>query len=198
MCGCRRWTAATDRLNAIIEDLMMLSRIEQEDKEKPVSFPESKFSDILQAAEQICRPKAEEKKIHLDVIDDQGIVARFDPHLMEQAVVNLIDNAIKYSDSESTIQVVADHIGSELVIRVQDQGIGIPQKHLSRLFERFYRVDKARSRNQGGTGLGLAIVKHIAQAHGGRVTVESTVGAGSTFTIHLPVNIDLGSSTKLE
>jgi two-component system phosphate regulon sensor histidine kinase PhoR len=185
-----------DRLNAIIEDLMMLSRIEQEDKEKPISFPESKFSDVLQAAAQICRPKAEEKKIHIDVIDVLGIVARFDPHLLEQAVVNLIDNAIKYSDSESTIQVVADHIGSEMVIRVQDQGIGIAKKHHNRLFERFYRVDKARSRNQGGTGLGLAIVKHIAQAHGGRVTVESRIGAGSTFTIHLP--IDLGTSAQSE
>ena len=187
-----------DRLNAIIEDLMTLSRIELEDKEKRILFQKNTISDVFQAAAQICRPNAEEKKIRIDLIDNHGIVANFDPHLLEQAVVNLIDNAIKYSDPESTIQVMANQFGSEMVIQVQDQGIGIAKKHLSRLFERFYRVDKARSRNQGGTGLGLAIVKHIAQAHGGYVTVESTVGAGSTFTIHLPVNIDSGASTQLK
>jgi two-component system phosphate regulon sensor histidine kinase PhoR len=176
----------TDRLNSIIEDLLTLSRIEQEDKEKHLSFQKNKISDVFQAAAQICRLNAEEKKIRIDLIDPHGIFAKFDPHLLEQAVVNLIDNAIKYSKAESTIQVKAEQKGSEVVIGVQDQGIGIAKKHLNRLFERFYRVDKARSRNMGGTGLGLAIVKHIAHAHGGCVTVESTLGKGSTFSIHLP------------
>ena len=106
---------------------------------------------------------------------------------MEQAVINLIDNAIKYSLAGQTILVDAVRAESEVVIRVQDHGCGIGREHLPRIFERFYRVDPARSRKLGGTGLGLAIVKHIAQSHGGRATVESAVGQGSTFTIHLPL-----------
>jgi two-component system phosphate regulon sensor histidine kinase PhoR len=101
-------------------------------------------------------------------------------------VVNLLDNAIKYSDPEKKVRIQARTVGNEVQIRVQDHGIGIEKKHLPRLFERFYRVDKARSRALGGTGLGLSIVKHIAQAHGGHVTVESSLGEGSLFTIHLP------------
>ena len=96
--------------------------------------------------------------------------------------VNFLD---KYSDSENAIAVKALQKTSEIMINVEDHGSGIAQKHLPRLFERFYRVGKARSRQLGGTGLGLAIVKHIAQAHGGRVSVESTLGKGSIFTIHL-------------
>ena len=101
-------------------------------------------------------------------------------------MVNLLDNAIKYSEPNSTIHLKGNLKDAEVKIIVEDRGIGIAKKHQPRLFERFYRVDKARSRNLGGTGLGLAIVKHIAQAHGGNVTVESTLGAGSVFTIHLP------------
>ena len=121
-------------------------------------------------------------------MDNQEIIAYCDPHLLEQAVINLIDNAIKYSNNEGAIRIKSDQIGSEIIIEVQDQGIGIAQSHLPRLFERFYRVDKARSRNLGGTGLGLAIVKHIAQVHGGYVTVDSILGRGSTFSIHLPIS----------
>jgi two-component system phosphate regulon sensor histidine kinase PhoR len=109
-----------------------------------------------------------------------------DPVLLEQAVVNLLDNAVKYSNPEKPVRVLARTADHEIQIQVQDHGIGIEKKHLPRLFERFYRVDKARSRALGGTGLGLAIVKHIAQAHGGHVTVESRLGEGSLFSIHLP------------
>ena len=144
------------------------------------------LEDVFQSAIQICRPKAEEKNIRIDLECKKEISAAIDPTLIEQALVNLLDNALKYSEPESTILVKLQHENSEMVISVQDHGIGIAQKHLSRLFERFYRVDKARSREMGGTGLGLAIVKHIAQAHGGRVTVESRLGEGSRFRIHLP------------
>jgi two-component system phosphate regulon sensor histidine kinase PhoR len=164
-----------DRLDAIIEDLLALSRIEQENEKKEIKFESVKIVDVFQAAIQLCMPKAEKQSIRIDIDCEKDITAIFDPTLIEQAVVNLLDNAIKFSEPQSTIHV-----------SVQDHGIGIAQKHLPRLFERFYRVDKARSRSMGGTGLGLAIVKHIAQAHGGHVAVESKLGEGSRFSIHLP------------
>jgi two-component system phosphate regulon sensor histidine kinase PhoR len=103
-------------------------------------------------------------------------------------VVNLLDNAIKYSEIDNTVRIEAKESNGEIIISVRDEGCGIEKKHIPRLFERFYRADKARSRKLGGTGLGLAIVKHISQAHGGRVRVESTPGKGSVFHLHLPVN----------
>jgi two-component system phosphate regulon sensor histidine kinase PhoR len=175
-----------DRLSSIVEDLLSLSRIEQEDEGKTIKLEQGNVNDVFQSATQICRSKAEEKNITIRPVCEENISAKFDTTLLEQAVVNLLDNAIKYSEPKSTILLKAQPNDSEIRISVEDQGIGIAQKHLPRLFERFYRVDKARSRNLGGTGLGLAIVKHIAQAHGGHITVESTLGVGSTFTIHLP------------
>jgi two-component system phosphate regulon sensor histidine kinase PhoR len=177
-----------DRLNSIIEDLLALSRIEQEDERKEIDFRQVKIEDTFKAAIQLCRPKAEEKKIRIDLDCEKDATAIFDPTLIEQAVVNLLDNALKYSEPQSTVVLKSHRQNSELIISVQDHGIGIAQKHLPRLFERFYRVDKARSRNMGGTGLGLAIVKHIAQAHGGHVAVESELGEGSRFSIHVPQN----------
>ncbi len=175
-----------DRLSSIIDDLLSLSRIEQEDERQAIEFENKSISDIFQSAVQICRSKAEEKNIAINLTCEESLNALIDPTLLEQAVVNLLDNAIKYSEPASAIHLTANLDDSEVRIMVEDQGIGIAKKHLSRLFERFYRVDKARSRKLGGTGLGLAIVKHIAQAHGGQVTVKSTAGKGSTFTIHLP------------
>jgi two-component system phosphate regulon sensor histidine kinase PhoR len=177
-----------DRLNSIIEDLLALSRIEKEDERKEIDFRQVKIEDTFKAAIQLCRPKAEEKKIRIDLDCEKDATAIFDPDLIEQAVVNLLDNALKYSEPQSTVLLESHQQNSELIISVQDHGIGIAQKHLPRLFERFYRVDKARSRNMGGTGLGLAIVKHIADAHGGYVTVDSKLGEGSRFSIHLPKN----------
>jgi two-component system phosphate regulon sensor histidine kinase PhoR len=175
-----------DRLSFIVEDLLSLSRIEQEDERKAIQIEKGKILDVFKSAIQICRSKAEEKKIDIHPICEAQLTSWFDSSLLEQAVVNLLDNAIKYSEPNSTIHLKANLKDAEVKIIVKDRGIGIAKKHLPRLFERFYRVDKARSRNLGGTGLGLAIVKHIAQAHGGNVTVESTLGEGSVFTIHLP------------
>jgi two-component system phosphate regulon sensor histidine kinase PhoR len=177
-----------DRLNSIVEDLLTLSRIEQEDEQKAINAEESKIEDVFKAAIQLCKAKAEEKKIRIDLDCEKDATAIFDPTLIEQAVVNLLDNALKYSKPQSTVLLESHQQNSELTISVQDHGIGIAQKHLPRLFERFYRVDKARSRNMGGTGLGLAIVKHIAQAHDGYVEVESELGEGSRFSIYLPQN----------
>ena len=106
--------------------------------------------------------------------------------LIEQAVVNLLNNAVKFSAPGRLVVVEGRRDGEQWVLSVRDQGCGIAAEHLPRLFERFYRVDKARSRQSGGTGLGLAIVKHIVKAHGGTVSVESTPGQGSTFSIRLP------------
>jgi len=177
-----------DRLNVIIQDLLMLSRIEDQAERAEIKRETVRLHDVFANAVQICRPAAEAKRIRIRVTGDETITASVDPVLLEQAVVNLLDNAVKYSDPEREVEISGRAADREIRIRVRDQGVGIERRHLPRLFERFYRVDKARSRAVGGTGLGLAIVKHIAQAHGGHVSVESTVGEGSRFTIHLPRN----------
>jgi len=177
-----------DRLTSIVEDLLSLSKIEQQDERKSIQLKEDHLKNVIKSAIQICHLKAEEKNIRIQIICEEQLSGQIDASLLEQAVVNLLDNAIKYSEPESTIHLKAQRNKSEIIISVEDQGIGIAAKHLPRLFERFYRVDKARSRKMGGTGLGLAIVKHIAQAHGGNVAVESKLGQGSTFTIRLPAN----------
>jgi two-component system phosphate regulon sensor histidine kinase PhoR len=177
-----------DRLSSIVEDLLSLSKIEQEDEHKAIKRKKGYIKDVFKSVTQICRSKAEEKSIRISPDCDEQISGVFDATLLEQAVVNLLDNAIKYSEPDSTVHLSAHQHNSEIQIQVADQGMGIAKKHLPRLFERFYRVDKARSRTMGGTGLGLAIVKHIAQAHGGNVTVKSKLGQGSTFIIHLPTN----------
>lgn len=179
-------TKQADRLHAIIEDLLSLSRVEQEEKQGSIPLVKSEVATVLHFAMENCSPRLEEKKIRYSKHIDDSIELEINTQLLEQAVSNLIDNAVKYSDSGSKIEVALYKNEFETIISVQDWGCGIPNEHLPRLFERFYRVDKARSRKMGGTGLGLAIVKHITQAHNGYVDVKSTVGEGSTFTIHLP------------
>ena len=142
---------------------------------------------MLEEAIRLSGVRAEEKRMSLDLACAGEVEARINPPLLEQAVINLIDNAIKYSPEGSHIRVEAQPDRAQVSIAVTDEGCGIPPEHLPRIFERFYVVDKSRSRKLGGTGLGLAIVKHIAQAHGGRVAVASSPGKGSTFTIYLPV-----------
>ena len=175
-----------DRLNAIIEDLLALSTLEQSGDNPLLQLEEADLCDVVAVALEVCGPKAEAKSIELREDCPGRLLTRVSPPLLEQAVVNLIDNAVKYSAEGSTIVVTLEEMGDEVVVSVTDEGQGIAREHLPRLFERFYRVDKARSRDLGGTGLGLAIVKHVAQVHGGRVSVESVVGRGSTFRIHLP------------
>jgi two-component system phosphate regulon sensor histidine kinase PhoR len=174
-----------DRLNSIIEDLLALSALE-EGKGADVDLQETQLCDVLAVAVDVCAPKAEAKGISLLVECSQGLRVDANPPLLEQAVVNLLDNAVKYSPDGTSVRVAAVPEDGEVVIAVTDEGQGVPREHLPRLFERFYRVDRARSRDLGGTGLGLSIVKHVTQVHGGRVSVDSVVGQGSTFRIHLP------------
>jgi two-component system phosphate regulon sensor histidine kinase PhoR len=174
-----------ERLNAIIDDLLDLSRIEQDETEKAIELIPSSIRSVLQAAMHACEIKAREKSIELVLSCEPDIVAEINPPLLEQAVINLVDNAIKYSEAGSTVRIEGRSDGRQTQIQVRDQGCGIDREHLPRLFERFYRVDKARSRRAGGTGLGLSIVKHIVKAHHGRVTVDSVPGQGSTFRIIL-------------
>jgi two-component system, OmpR family, phosphate regulon sensor histidine kinase PhoR len=175
------------RLSTIIDDLMELSRLEQDNDTVRLRCRSSRIAERINAAIQLCEKTAKEKNITLESHAGPNLKANIDPDMIEQALINLVDNAIKYSPGGSTVSIRARRTAHEIRISVRDQGIGIPQKHLPRLFERFYRVDKARSRKMGGTGLGLAIVKHIVQAHGGRVSVESVQGEGSAFTLHLPL-----------
>lgn len=173
-----------DRLNAIIEDLLSLSRIEQAPE---TAFFSENICDTIKNALQVCEASARAKNITLQIENDRQIIFKFNPTLVEQALVNLLDNAIKYSKEDDVVIIKVESDTTELRLSVEDHGIGIPEEHQTRIFERFYRVDKSRSRQLGGTGLGLAIVKHIAMAHGGRVSVISRPGEGSLFTLHFPL-----------
>lgn len=179
----------SQRLNAIIDDLLSLSRIEQESSDGEVHMEESPLCCVVESAVQTCQVNADQRGVKVDFDCAEGILANMNNTLIEQAVVNLLVNAIKYSKSGDTVTVRADVVntaeGSKVCIFVKDTGCGISPEHLPRLFERFYRSDKARSRELGGTGLGLAIVKHIIQAHGGSVRVNSELGMGSEFILTL-------------
>lgn len=178
------------RLDAIIDDLLMLSRIEQKTGRDDLPLASERLKPLLEAAVMTCLPLAEDKEIAIDLDCPEDLRARVNPNLIEQAVMNLLKNAVMYSPEKSVVQVRArlssSTPGERVVIEVEDRGIGIAAEHLDRLFERFYRCDKGRSKDLGGTGLGLSIVKHIAMAHGGSVSVKSQPGKGSTFTITLP------------
>ena len=178
--------AHADRLNSIISGLLTLSRIEQESDQREIKFEKSGIKNVLESAIAICQSKISKKDIKIDLCCDGEIEAYIDSTLLEQAMVNLIENAVEYSPSEQKVNIGVERTEGEILISVRDHGCGIAREHLPRIFERFYRVDKSRSRKLGGTGLGLAIVKHIAQFHGGRATVESSLGEGSTFSVYLP------------
>lgn len=180
-----------NRLDAIVDDLLTLSRIEDRESKEDIALAPAEVGAVLESALQTCAVQADEKDIVVQVECDDELYAPINQPLLEQAVINLLDNAIAYSPHGSLITLRCQGSrtmrGEEFVhFSVIDNGPGIAKEHLPRLFERFYRCDKARGRDQGGTGLGLAIVKHIAQAHNGTVEVESSPGKGSTFTIILP------------
>ena len=175
----------SDRMNAIIDDLLQLSKIEQRYGKLNVDLQQKELLPVIRSAISACQQKADEKNISIEVECDAQLSAVINPPLLEQALVNLLDNAIKYSNAGGRVRIVAETDGQRLRLSVQDWGCGIEKQYQHRLFERFYRVDKGRSREMGGTGLGLAIVKHIALAHKGKVSVKSVPGEGSVFYIEL-------------
>jgi two-component system, OmpR family, sensor histidine kinase SenX3 len=180
-----------NRLGRIVDDLLDLSLIEAQ--ERPTREPVPVHVVLHEAAERV-RGAADAVGIPLSVAPvATDLVVAGDRSQLVSAVTNLLDNAVKYSEPGEPVEVDATAGDGTICISVRDHGIGIPSRDLERIFERFYRVDRARSRATGGTGLGLSIVRHVAQAHGGDVTVESTEGEGSTFRLRVP----LPSSKKL-
>lgn len=174
-----------NRLNTLLSDLIEISRIES--GEMKMSFRYFSLSDLLQQVVQEMQPQAAKKSLALTLIPPPALDEKVygDRERLKQVMINLIDNAIKYTETGGSITVGAAREGTKAAIRVQDTGCGIAPEHQARIFERFYRVDRDRSREVGGTGLGLAIVKHIVEAHGGTIRVDSEMGKGSTFTFTL-------------
>ena len=178
----------TDRLAEIVEDLLSLSRLEDEVARDAIDLVRQPLAPVLRSAVLACQPQVREREGEVELSCPADLQAEIAAPLLELALVNLVDNALKYGGESPLVRVSAALEEGEVVIRVRDQGVGIPRSDQPRVFERFYRVDKGRSRRDGGTGLGLAIVKHITRAHLGRVRVRSEPGKGSTFILHLPAS----------
>jgi len=176
----------TNQLNAVIEDLLSLSRIEQETGNGGIRVTPGRVTDVIKSAVSVCRKRAEAHDVAFRVECDPDLTINMHRTLLQQALVNLIDNALKYGSDHSEVVLFAEETDTRMRIHVQDYGPGIAPEHLDRLFERFYRVDKSRSRDLGGSGLGLAIVKHIIQAHRGTISVRSKINEGTVFIIDLP------------
>jgi len=180
------------RLDAIIDDLLTLARVEDRAGKDNIRMQEENIRAILITAKQACNAQGEQKNITVVIECNANLTALLSRPMMEQAIINLLTNAITSSPKTTTVTLRAEKTASAdgtkfIRISIKDQGTGIAPEHQQRIFERFYRCDKARSRQQGGTGLGLAIVKHIAEAHNGTVELQSMPGKGSTFSIVLPV-----------
>jgi len=174
------------RLTDLVQDLIMLSRIQAAE---PVPDPTPvEIDTVVAEAVDRCRMKASAQGIELTAVGETGMMILGDEDLLVTALRNLLENAVAYSPEKTRVLVSTRRVGTRTAeVSVADQGIGIPERDLERIFERFYRVDPARSRATGGTGLGLAIAKHVTVAHGGTITVWSKEGAGSTFTLRLPL-----------
>jgi len=181
------------RLTNLVQDLITLSRIQAVE---PVPDPRPVELDMVIAeALDRCRMKANARGITLAFTGTRGLSVYGDEDLLVTALRNLLENAVAYSPERTRVVVSLKKASDgNAELSVTDQGIGIPERDLERIFERFYRVDPARSRATGGTGLGLAIVKHVMAAHNGRVTVRSVEGSGSTFTLFIPLRSEHAST----
>jgi two-component system phosphate regulon sensor histidine kinase PhoR len=184
--SCRRFLTIIDaesyRLNRLIEDLLTLASIES--KERMITPNPFCMVRSARSVMNMLGPQISEKKLQVELIYNPDLPMIFgDGNLINQVLINLLDNAIKYTPRGGKITIRCKQQETRMLFTVSDTGIGIPQESIPRVFERFYRVDKARSRNMGGTGLGLSIVKHIVESHGGEVFVNSEIGKGSTFGV---------------
>jgi two-component system phosphate regulon sensor histidine kinase PhoR len=195
--SCQRFLSIirknASRMHTLIDDILDLTAIEAGNvqlRAGPVNLHEL-VNDVCTSLPN----QASARKVTLRNNVSPGTVVYADARRLEQMLTNLVDNGIKFSRENGTVSI-SYRSGERDQILVQDNGDGIPAQHLERLFERFYRIDRARSREMGGTGLGLAIVKHLALLHGGEVTVESELGKGSTFTIHLPKSPAISANRK--
>ncbi|EXX87268.1 histidine kinase, partial [Paenibacillus darwinianus] len=175
----------SERLNRLIGNILELSKVES--RRVPLQFSPVELSSFTEKTLELLASEASRKGILLDAAVEPGLYAEADEDRLRQIMMNLLSNGINYTPEGGRVTVKVDGDDDHIRIRISDTGIGIPKKDLPRIFERFYRVDKARSRSSGGTGLGLSIVKHLVELHKGTIAVDSTVGAGSTFTIELPV-----------
>jgi len=174
-----------NRLSALVQDLLSLTQLESHNT--PINRQEVDLRKVLDAAVLVVKPAAEAKNLNIGTESISEITMVWvDRNQLGQALVNLLDNAVKYTPEGGSISVSASDTGDEVNVSVTDTGIGVPREQLNRIFERFYRVDKNRSRELGGTGLGLSIVKHIIQSHGGRIWVNSELEGGSAFRFSLP------------
>ena len=173
------------RLEELLDDLLTLSRMEG--VAPPLEREPVDLHAVIRHSVDLLAPVARDKQVAIRVEEEPVPPLFGDADGLERLLLNLLDNAIKYNRPEGEVTLRLSQQGNEAVLEVSDTGIGIPSESMPRIFERFYRVDKGRAREEGGTGLGLAIVKHVAQAHGGQVEVESRVGRGSTFTVRLPI-----------
>lgn len=174
-----------DRMIDLIDDLLSLSRLERKEG-GDIQLVDQSLDTLIHSAVNSLSAAVHKKQMTVNIDCEDDLTATIDPILMEQAIVNIVDNGVKYSVQGDQIDIRAWHEDGCASIEIKDQGCGIPKEHLSRIFNRFYRVDKARSRNEGGTGLGLAIVKHIVQYHKGQIEVESTKHQGTSFLIRIP------------
>ena len=181
-----RMQSEAKRLTELVQEIINLSRVQDSDPLREAQ--EFGIRDVIDEAINQCRINAEARNIYVSATDIFDVTISGDREQIIMALHNLIENAINYSPENTKVSVTTDISDSIVGIRVTDQGIGIPESSLERIFERFYRVDPARSRQTGGTGLGLSIVKHIATKHGGEITVWSAENVGSTFELRMPIS----------
>ena len=175
-----------DRLSAIVSDLLTLVRMD--DKDIKLTRENMSMAALIKDTEHLLRPMADKRHQTLTLSLEDSCDMYADRTKLQQVVYNLIENAIKYTQQEGSIQVSLSRSGKDCIFSVTDNGPGIAAEHLPHIFDRFYRVDKARSRESGGTGLGLAIVHQLVMLHGGEIHVDSEVGKGSVFTVELPLH----------
>src|SRR5699024_1667231 len=172
------------RIQLLIEDLLILSKIEKD--EPHININEIYIDDVFAELLPVFTQRAKKENITLEIDIKEHISLQADEDKVKQILLNVFMNAINYTPEDGTVSIMMKEVDEDVLIKISDTGIGIEKEALPRIFERFYRVDKDRSRGSGGTGLGLAIVKHIVEAHRGKIEVESELGKGTTFSIYLP------------